>query len=51
MNNTIKAYDDINEKFKLYKDEMDKKVKILENIVEVEFYLNSIVSKSDFLKK
>ena len=33
MNNTIKAYDYINEEFKLYKDEMEKKVKILENIV------------------
>ena len=51
MNNTIKAYDDINEEFKLYKDEMEKKVKILENIVEVEFYLNSIVSKADFFKE
>ena len=51
MNNTIKAYDYINEEFKLYKDEMEKKVKILENIVEVEFYLNSIVSKSDFFKE
>ena len=30
---------------------MEKKVKILENIVEVEFYLNSIVSKSDFFKE
>ena len=27
MNNTIKAYDYINEEFKLYKDEMEKKVK------------------------
>ena len=51
MNNTIKAYNDINEEFKLYKDEMEKKVKILENIVEIEFYLNSIVSKSDFFKE
>jgi len=29
MNNTIKAYDYINEEFKLYKDKMEKKVKIL----------------------
>ena len=50
MNNPIKTYDDINEEFKLYKDEMEEKLKILESIVKVGSYLNSIVSKPDFLE-
>lgn len=50
MNNPIKTYDDINEEFKVYKDEMEEKLKILESIVKVGSYLNSIVSKPDFLE-
>lgn len=50
MENPIKTYDDINKEFRLYKDEMEEKFKILESIVKVGSFLNTIVSKPDFLE-
>ena len=48
MDNPIKTYDEINEEFKLYKDEMEEKLRILESIVKLGRFLNSILSKPNF---
>ena len=50
MDNPIKTYDEINEEFKLYKDEMEEKLRILESIVKLGSFLNSILSKPNFLE-
>lgn len=50
MDNSSKIYDDINNEFKLYKNEMDERVKILESIARVVSYLNSVTSKRNFLE-
>ena len=50
MDNPIKKYDTVNKEFKIYKDEMEEKLRILESIVKFGSFLNSILSKPNFLE-
>lgn len=50
MDNPIKTYDTVNKEFKIYKDETEEKLRILECIVKFGSFLNSILSKPNFLE-